>query len=264
MSPFLGFAEEPEAWSLEPFHFSFRQDVRSAYLSRAKIVEDRPISAYDIFLSADCGDYGVLGTRFWGYSSLCNRRQHVHRRALNEVDYAPYWSYDLDIAQDWRLASSVSCWWITLPGFREDYRGKANNTQFEWWYEGALKNPYLTPSLLVRRGWKTAAWTYYKITLSKPLTLVENWVLTPAIYSEHGCETLYHIRYGAPRHGAHYHSGIMAAGPQLSLDWHCAKNLSLFLIANEHFLLNDKARDNAHAPNHRNYFVVQTGLKFYF
>ena len=246
---------------LAPFHISYRGDVRSAYHSRAKIVEDRPLNVYDIRAEVELWDLGRLGTRYWGYSSLCNRRQDVHRRAFNEVDYAPYWNYALDLAEDWTLNNEVTCWWITLPGYREPYRGKTNNTQYEWWYEGSLANPYLVPSLLIRRGWQTAAWTYYKVGLSKPLTIDDRWTFTPALYTEHGCETLYHIRYGNPQRGRHYHSGIMAASPQFTLDWKYSKHLSFFALASELFSLNDKARDRIHTPNHRHYFLCQIGLK---
>ncbi|MBQ3097628.1 MAG: hypothetical protein IJC66_05675, partial [Kiritimatiellae bacterium] len=83
------------AVDISPFGVNADAQFRSAYHSRMRVSEDRPVGVLDIRAHADVGPLGRVGVMNWNRSSLCNRKSHVYRRAFNEVDYAAFWHYDV-------------------------------------------------------------------------------------------------------------------------------------------------------------------------
>ena len=76
------------------FSLQLQPDVRSAYLSRGKVIEDRPVASILARGSIDLGEWGSPGVQSWDLSSLGNRRTDVHRRAFNETDLGVFWHYN--------------------------------------------------------------------------------------------------------------------------------------------------------------------------
>ena len=57
-----------------PFGVNADLQFRSAYHSRMRVAEDRPVAVVDVRMHADVGPFGRVGVMHWNYSSLCNRR----------------------------------------------------------------------------------------------------------------------------------------------------------------------------------------------
>ena len=79
------------AVDISPFGVTADMQFRSAYHSRMRVSEDRPVGVLDVRIHSDAGPLGKVGVMNWSRSSLCNRKSDVHRRAFNEVDYAAFW-----------------------------------------------------------------------------------------------------------------------------------------------------------------------------
>jgi len=257
------------AEGIEPLHVEGLAEIRSAYLSRAKVVEDRPVAVQELRLASDIGPLGRIGALHWNYSSLCNRRQNTHRRAFYEVDFAAYWQYNWQIADGWKLANEVSHWWVSLNGIRHG----EEPTTFEWWYEGALKNPYLTPSVLMRRGWNNENWTYFKAGVAKPMTFaqIREWcgagegdevwnqlTVAPGVFCEFGNEPLFEVRYGD--RGRDYDTGAMAVQGQLKLTYDPCEYFSFYATLIQFGLVDEDLRDRAHGLNRRDLTLFTLGI----
>lgn len=249
------------ALSLAPFHASVQTEVRTAYQSRGKIVEDRPIQVLDTRAYFDFEDYGRVGCWYWNYSSWTGRRQHVHRRMFNESDVFAYWEYDWKIAQDWTLCNHFSHLWVGLPGYKP---GKEVQNTKEWWYIASLKNPYIVPSLLMRRGWDNDHWIYFQPGLSKPLEICSGLVFTPGVFTEICDPHLYDLRYGDKPDGTSYRAGFVSVIGQLALDWSVSENFSLFMKLQQFGLVDRDAREQAHAPNRRDLTILTVGGRLSF
>lgn len=264
---------EMRAEGIRPLHVEGTVETRSAYLSRAKVVEDRPIQVEEVRLDSEAGPLGRFGFLVWNYSSLCNRRQHTHRRAFYEVDFAVYWKYQWEIAEDWTLANEAAHWWMILNGIRDG----DEPTTYEWWEECALKNPYLTPSVQIRRGWEHQSWVYFKAGVSKPMTFakIREWcgagegsdvweqlTLSPGVFCELGSEPLFELRYGDQ--GRDYHAGAMAMRGSLKLTYEPCDTLSFYLSLEQFDLVDHDLRDRAHGINRRDLTFFTVGMNAHF
>ena len=111
-------------WGVDFITLTASADIRSAYLSRAKVCEARPMSSQ--LLSGDIHLYPILvpgrvGIDFWTISSLTHKMDTIHEdRFFQERDFTLRYGYDWDIAEGWRLASDVMSTWVNLPGYRHD------------------------------------------------------------------------------------------------------------------------------------------------
>ena len=223
-------------------HLLLVSEVRTAYISRGRVCEDRPVETQLIRADAGIGPYGRVGLWNWDVSALGNRRQNIFRRTCHEMDYGVYYHYDWEIDKDWSLASEVMRDWITLPGARGHVRGHGDATIYEWRLYEALKNPYLTPWCLIRRGTHPNNWTYYRVGVQHGFPLVDNLTLTPIFYAELGDERHFNRRYGQNVRGRSYHSGPQALVAQLELAWKIRDWISLTATLSQFGLVSDDAR----------------------
>jgi hypothetical protein len=262
--------EEPTL--LSPFGVEADFQIRSAYHSRMRVSEDRPIAATEVRLNADVGPLGEVGVMNWNCSSLCNRYADVHRRAFCEVDYAVFWKYDLSLSDGVTLSSEFMHWWITLPQNIEPYKGKEDRSLYELWYVGALKNPYLVPSVLIRRGWVNANWVYFRYGVSRSFTVFDfgteasprPLTVTPGFFVETGSQALYEARFGKKSSGRRYHTGIGSCLAQVSVDWHATENVSFMARVEQFDLVSNDARDGVHGRQRRDYTMFRLGVRFVF
>ena len=246
-------------------------DVRSAYHSRMRVSEDRPVAATGVRLHADTGRFGKFGVLHWNYSSLCNRRADVHRRAFVEADFSAFWRYGIELSEKFMLSNEFMSWWMTLPQNIDPYRGKSDNTTYELWYVGSLKNPYLVPSILVRRGWLNKSWVYFRYGVSKPFELCDfgdgksprPLTLTPGFFVETGDNGVFESRFGKKESGR-YHTGIGSCIAQVSLDWKVSECLSLFAMLQQFDLVSSDARDGVHGNYRRDFTMCRFGMKLSF
>ena len=230
------------------FSLQLQPDVRSAYLSRGKVIEDRPVASILARGSIDLGEWGSPGVQSWDLSSLGNRRTDVHRRAFNETDLGVFWHYNYSFDEDWRLSSEVVKYWVMLPGYTAPYRErKTCATINEWRALQSLENPYVTPFYLLRRGFHPNDWLYVRAGLQRRFPLGGGFALTPQWYAENGNEWHFERRYGPRRNGGKYHSGMQASNFILELSWKATKNISFFVSAHQFDIVSADARRSVKA-----------------
>lgn len=249
--------------------FYGKYDFSTAYHSRGRICEDRPVFLQLTRIGTDIGPYGKVGLWNWDVSALNGRRQNLYRRVWHEMDYGVFYRYDWQINDEWSLTSDVMKDWITLPGARGDRRGHSDATIQEYRFYQMLKNPYITPWYLVRRGLHPNDWLYFRVGLQKSFNLTDTLTLTPITFVELGSENHFEYRYGSNPHGGRYHSGAQAMMAQLELAWKVADWISLTATLSQFGILSGDARDGivengAIGTRHRDFtlFAVGAVVKF--
>lgn len=261
-----------------PFYVNFTPDCRTAYHSRGRISEDRPVSttlAYVGFDTKGCGDFGKVGLWNFTVSSLGGRRDATHRRPLNEIDYGVFWNYSLDFARfdegwrEWSLTTEVLKDWITLEGYTAAARAtKSNASVNEWRLTQSLENPYVTPYYLLRRGYHPNDWLYVRTGLKRKFELTETLSLTPDLYAENGDNRLFEHRYGEREGGGRYHSGTMAMNLSVQLAWKVSDEVTLFAGVHQFDVVNDEARDSIRRQKkpgpRRDLTIATVGMRFRF
>lgn len=260
-----------DADDLSPVGVDADMQFRSAYHSRIRVSEDRPVAVLDVRVHADVGPLGRVGVMNWNRSSLCNRKSDVHRRAFSEVDYAAFWHYDIEVAEDFILSSEFMHWWITQPQNIDPYRGKSDRSTYELWYVGSFKNPYLVPSLLVRRGWNNSSWVYFQYGVSKPFKICDfgdeasprPLELTPGFFVETGSNGLFESRFGEKESGR-YHTGIGSCIAQVSLRWKASENLAFHAMLQQFDIVSSDARDGVHGNYRRDFTMFRVGMHYSF
>lgn len=249
--------------ALDPFDVSFDPSFRTAYHSRGKIVENRPVFMTTTragWNTKDIGGFGKIG--FWNFtsSSLTRKRRTVYRRPLNEMDYGLFWTYTWDFGRDhadwegWGVTTDALMDWITLEGYRHAYReNKTNASIHEYRLQQSLDNPYLTPFYLFRRGIHPNDWFYARVGVKHTFHLTDTLTFTPTFHAEHGDERLFIRRYGERLDGGSYHSGLMALNLILELAWKASANLTFYANVHQFDLTDERLRDKAKAQTAANY-----------
>lgn len=234
--------------SLPDYSILVQPDVRSAYVTRGKVIEDRPIASVRFRGQLNLGDWGSPGIQSWDVCSLGNRRDDVHRRAFNETDIGFYWHYNYSFSDDWMLSSEVVKYWVILPGYYEPYRSrKTCATINEWRALQSLKNPYITPFYLLRRGVHPNDWMYIRAGVMRSFPLGGGFTLTPQWYAENGNERHFERRYGPRQGGGKYHSGMMSSNFLLELSWKATENLSFYATVHQFNIVSEDARRSVKA-----------------
>ena len=246
--------QSAEAYSIAPLYFSTDVAVRTAYQSRSRIIEDRPMLMSLTRFGTEAGPLGKVGIWMWDVSSLSLRRRHVHRGPLSEIDGGPSWWHTWDFAQygdqwkGWSLTTEFVKNWITLHGYEDRYRQKKSDASIsEWRFGQILKNPYLTPAYLIRVGVHPDPWYYTRLSLLKPIPVWERLTLTPQFQMELGNRRLFELRYGDRPDGGEYRDGVMTGSFLLELSWAYSKNLTFYTSVHQFGLLADEARDSIKA-----------------
>lgn len=240
-------ATRAEGVDISPFSVLVQSDARTAYHSRGRIIENRPVNTMFGRAAYEIGPLGKVGLWNWDVSSLGNSRRDVHQRPFNEVDLGVFYHYDwvLDDEGAWALSNDLLKDWITLNGYRPEYRArKTDATISEWRFEQALRNPYVTPFYLLRRGIHPNDWFYTRIGARQPFALPYDFTFTPIFYVETGNEYHFERRYGKRVDGGrHYHSGAQAVNLLLELAWKATKNLSIYANVQQFGIVSEDARD---------------------
>ncbi len=263
---------------LDPFFVNIDPSWRTAYHSRGRIIEDRPMMmtlARVGFDSKKHGDFGKIGLWHWNVSSLSGRRDMYHRRPLNEMDYGIFWNYTVDFGKyndawkGWSLTSEILKDWITLEGYTERYRASKTNASInEWRFSQSLNNPYVTPFYLLRRAFHPNNWFYARLGVLHKFAITDNLAFTPIFYTEFGDSHHFERRYGAQAGGGHYHSGLMALNLILEISWKISDTMTIYANVHQFHVADEEARDNIRnpsTPGHRRDLTIGTiGLRFRF
>ena len=258
-----------EGVDFSPVSVSLQSDARTAYQSRGRIIENRPVSTFLGRAAYEVGPLGKIGLWNWDVSSLGNKRRDVHQRPFNEVDLGVFYHYDWALDDDgaWVLTNDLLKDWITLNGYRPEYRArKTDATISEWRFEQALRNPYVTPYYLLRRGIHPNEWFYTQIGARKAIALPLDFTFTPMFYVETGNEYHFERRYGKRVDGGrHYHSGAQSTNLKLDLAWKASSNVSLFLNVQQFDIVSEDARDAVKAKTtaeaRRDLTILSLGLR---
>ena len=250
------------AAALAPYHFTASTETRSAYLSRSRISEDRPVQVCEASFSREAGPLGAFGIAHWCLTSITPRLQHERRRLFSENDLGTFWEKSYEITEGWTLANQATLWWLLFGGYRDPEDG---GTQYEVWDEVSLKNDYLVPSVLVRRGWHSSDWVYVRSGLSKPVDLKPSldlpFRITPGVFLETGNQGFYEFRYGELPRSRSYHRGALAVIGQLAVDYTLSENWKLYAKLQQFGLVDSDARDQTHGIHRRDLTIFTLGVQ---
>lgn len=228
-------------------------DVRSAYQSRAKICEARPVSSQLVSgnISLDpLAPVGRVGVDFWTISSLTHKMDAVHKNMFfQERDFTVRYGYDWQVAAGWRLSSDVMSTWVMLPGYTDGL----DHTTHEWRCGQRLENPWITPFYLVRRSVHPRDWLYVRIGVQHKFQLTDSLSFTPCVFGEGGNENHYQQRYGAKDPAwSKYHSGLQALNMVFTLSWKVSSWASLYASVQQFGIVDADARDRTKASKSHN------------
>lgn len=185
-------------------------------------------------------DFGRIGVRNWDVSSLTDRRADVHRHALYHTEFGLTWSYDLRIADRWKLASDLTRSWTLYRGFDDP---SAEKTYHWWQIDQSLENPYLVPFYRLRRCFRPNDYLYFKIGLRRRFPLVANIYVTPSVFIEGGNARNYTRVFGSRADGGDWSAGVSSVSFRLEAGWTITENLTLFGFVEQYEVTGGAARD---------------------
>ena len=230
--------------SLGDIELNAQAYVQSAYHSRGKIAEDRPIEANLVTAMMNLDFAGELGLWHWQYHSLTPRRRETADRLFRESDWAIYYRNSYGIAKDWSLKSEYQQRWFTFPFLHSEYRGDCHRVDTEIWGRLTLDNPYLVPSGTIRRGLHRKDYTYFKVGLHRQFEIFEDLSFTPGAYMELADQKTFVQRYGKREGGGNYRTGPQALNIVLRFDYRLTDWLKLYASVTQFDIVSSQARHN--------------------
>jgi hypothetical protein len=244
-------AQEDAGFRLEPFSLTVTPDLRTAYVSRSKVVEDRPVASVRFRGDVEIGPFGKFGLWQWSRHSLSGHRQNMTRRAFTEDDYAMFWHYDLDIAEKWRLSNELTMDWITLPGFHgEAQQMKKDASMVELRVDQSLSNPYVTPFWQMRHAIHPTEWMHVQAGVRRRFRITEDVSIIPSTFMGTGNETMFEQRFGQRDGGRRYHRGIMTLNAELLLEWRICSHVAAFASLNQYDVASEDGRRGISGQRH--------------
>lgn len=230
-------------------------DVANAYISRAKVAEDRPIQVNDLRVDFGLWKFGRLGFWHWDFSALTKRREHDYRRFLPETMWGIYWDYDWELADGWTFKNEVMVDWDLYHGERSG----SSPHDYEWRLRQSLENPYLTPYWLWRCGFERCRYNYFDVGLRHRFVLFGRLGVTPAVDFEFGDGHFIELRYD----GSHA-AELAAVSGSLTLDWPLTENLSVHAQLKQFGIVSDDGRNSAGGCHPRDFTYFQCGVTLAF
>lgn len=224
-------------------------DIETAYVSRGYVWDSRPFSAQYADIEFDLGDYGTLDGYAWSMTALSSRGHSTSMRyAYNEIDYGIRYVYDLELAEDWILASGVCRQWVTNPGVRH-----GGHSLLDWQAFQRLKNPYLTPYWKMRYIRHPYQATYWCVGAMKSFDIAENLSFTVDFFGDMGNASHFRHLFGPKPHHpeSNYHSGIHALNLVLRLDWQATEHIGFYIFAAQYSLVSSDAREAIRAADQK-------------
>ncbi len=223
-------------------------EVRTAYISRGKVVDAAPFSAQFVDGKLTIGDFGSIGASVWSASSFSGRGQSVSKRyAYNEADYNLHYCYDVKLADDWMLSSRLAVQWVTFPG----YRHPSLESRREWHVSQRLENPWLTPYYLFRRAYEPMQWCYWRVGLERRFAIADRFAFIVDGFGEIGDERLSFCQYGAPvgRTAGNCHGGLNALNVVFGVEYELTEDIKLYGSIRQFGLISADARRDVKASS---------------
>ena len=219
-------------------HVKAYSDVETAYWARGAIADKKSYVAQFADLSFDLDPFGRVGGYVWCASALATSGQsYTRRNAYNEFNYAVYYGYGLELAEDWTLETTVAKKWVVLPGYRPHL-----NSFSEWDVSQSLKNPYVTPYYLMRRAYHGQQWCYWEVGLTRSWKFLDDFTFTATFFGDLGDSRHFAAQYGANPHGGRYSDGLMALNLILRLDYAVTENFGIFAFVHQFDVVSSDAR----------------------
>lgn len=238
VAPFALADEAEEETGHKWFSVHAFADVESAYICRGYVWDVRPYSAQFVDGELDLGKFGRIDAFVWTMSAMSGsgHSDKMSRYAYAEADYFLRYSYDVDLADDWRLTSGIGRQWVTNPGF------KGGHTVCDWQFMQSLKNPYLTPYWKVRAIQHPFNETYWIAGVKKGFSLLEDLTLTVDFFGDLGDHRHFRKLYGTKADGGRYHGGLQALNLVFRLDYALTDHIGLFAFIGQFSVVHDDAR----------------------
>lgn len=252
---------------LSALSFTYQPDVRTAYLSRGRISEDRPIQSNLLRLDVSLGEWGGVGLWHWHYNSLTDRMREKRDCQLTESDWGVFYNYGWEIAEDCTLKSEVMIRWFTFLFYHEPYKGESDHSMLEYYLEQSLENPYLVPLLRIRRCVHENDYSYFRTGARRKFPIgwfdcLEGLTITPAVYVDFGDDNQRRMRYGSKRpDGSEWSSGIMSVVGEIGAAYPINRHFTAYASLQQFAVVDDDARENTHYPYHRDYTIFTVGVK---
>lgn len=234
----------------------FQPEVRSAYLTRARVLEDRPVQVNTLRVAMNLGEeaaFGQLGFWHLDYSALTRRNAKTREQFLFESCYGITYHHDLHLADGLTFSQEIMPCWITL----RDYPSKT-----EFWYIQSLKNTWITPFWWLRVGVHNGSFTYSRVGLKKVIDLGGGFSLTPSFAVELG-DARHMVNNYAVAHGR-AHSGIRDVLARLELSYRLSQGWELFAYVEQYDVLDRRIRQAASAKAPRDLTIGAVGLRVTF
>jgi hypothetical protein len=223
-------------------------EIRSAYLSRGKVVDAAPFPAQFADCGLSFGRFGTLGASVWSASSFSGRGQSVSKRyAYNEADYNLHYCYGVELADDWTLSSCLAMQWVTFPGYRRPDLG----SRCEWHVSQRLENPWLTPYYLLRRAYEPMQWCYWRVGLERRFAIADRFAFIVDGFGEIGDGGLFFSQYGASvgRDEASCHGGLNALNIVFGVEYALTENTKVYGSVRQFGLVSADARRDVKASS---------------
>ena len=228
------------------FYAEVAPEVRTTYQSLGKIVEDRPMQITSVRFGLDTEgitdgwDFGRIGVRNWDVSSLTDRRADVHRHALYHTEFGPTWTYDLRLADGWKLTSELTRSWTI-------YRGSENpagDKTYHWWqFDQVFDNPWLVPFYRIRRCFRPNDYLYFKVGVRRRFPLFSNLYVTPSVFAEGGSARNYKRVFGARTDGGDWSDGVSSVSFRIEVGWTAFNGCTVFGYVEQYEVTGGAARD---------------------
>jgi len=241
-------------------HVRYSCDVSSAYISRGKVIEDRPIQINDLDVSLGLSDYGRIGFWHWNYSDLTGAYQDKHRRFVPECDWGLYYGYDWKIVEGWSLDTKIMVEWMTF------YGGRPQNdpSSYEWRIQQTLKNPYVTPYYKFRYTLRPVEFAYYQVGLKRVFKVCEWLRLTPNVAMDFADSAGRAKRFGAQADGSPYGPGVLSLVAELTAEIPITDWFSLHATVGQFDVLSSDGRDTLGEAERRDLTYFNAGFTLSF
>lgn len=235
------------AAAIAPFFLETTSEVRSAYQTLGKIVEDRPMQVTNIRVGCGAGAFGRLGIRNLDVSSLTDRRHDVHRHALYSTGFGPMWQYDFAVAGGWRLKGELTRSWTLHRG----YENRSSDRTYHWYQlDQSVENPYLVPFCRARKCFRGNDYFYFKSGVRRKFVLANDLYVTPSVFAEGGSSRNQKRVFGDKRGGGNWRRGVSSVSVRLEFGWRISECVSMFAFVEQYEVAGGDGRRTTRASSY--------------
>ena len=211
---------------LQSFSGAVYADVSSAYISSSGAVCDIcPVTAQELDLVADFGEWGEIYWCGWLGSALHRHQREYHREFFFEFEMMTHY------VRRWRLSDGVTL--RTAAGWYNDPQiGYPDDSNA---YHGpqaviSLENPYLTPYIDLVGIIDPSVFARARVGVRQAFRLNEAWTITPGVETVWSDRHRYQNVVGADLPGSVFLDGVFTSlTANIRTEWRFAEQWSMYL-----------------------------------